>query len=894
MGFLGPAPQRTPPSSTTPSTTPVQTTTTTATTLERTLRGLTTSSSASAGRTSTPSGSRPPGADTSSAADKIKPASPAHNAPPSSESYENASLSALQKLTNSPLTASGSPLAAPGSSSSSVGKKLVEDSVQYTVSIQQLVNKVVDAKSLDEDDEDAGTPKLRGILEKMENTDRDKSDAVLKELNEAETTPGAKSGNQTESEKNGNGSHKSGDKGHEDGKAQKGTIDVKSKDELTFKDKDTSEFTKEAKERKSATPKSYLAYSQGIPGDNVAMAARKQYSIDEFDEFSDTEEEKDTSKSDSETVFTPPATPARGSGVVANPPTPPSIAQQQGTSQSVESGILKAVGSPRSPGRAISPKGSLLARATSPRSGVYSPGVTTSQSQKSPTPKCVQAETDGEPQVSTASADVTLHKVEDMSVAKNTKPSFGDDSSAKVQPISSQVEKTLVHSEAHSSTPQHRNDSIKPCADKNSSNKDHSLQNSNNGTKSPSYASKNESNTSSKDNDNVKSKSVDDKQSGENALQAKNDTKVPQKSNNNIQHHHSKKSSNNSNNSENTSCDNNDKLSTTTKTEHNSAIQSAGADDASKEGSDVAKPSASTDNAAEHSAGPDSTSTSTKKGARCNDIKSQVDGPSDFLDLSFTSSDSSDHEGISGVELTGSGNRSKFLEKFNAKATRSQKPLRSSSRIQEAKNASSKDTVQSNGVTVEGNKPDKKSGSSEQESLNETPEMLAAQTQDSSEHGESGTGATHGDDPDCCDNCDDCETDEEAEEDIMTKTFPPRCPWFSRLHKRPSYSAPTSPAAATTGTTCALATPPSISAHDDLVLTQQGSRHRKRKLGHLTPTSRSSCDGGRHGNRTVKSLLSSPRRSKKKLKGCQVNLEDIGKNPDFSRYIKSKPGAELE
>ncbi len=58
------------------------------------------------------------------------------------------------------------------------------------------------------------------------------------------------------------------------------------------------------------------------------------------------------------------------------------------------------------------------------------------------------------------------------------------------------------------------------------------------------------------------------------------------------------------------------------------------------------------------------------KKTKCNDLKSQVDGPADFLDLSFTScSDSSDHEGLS--------SRSTDSELPEKPRTRSQRVLRS-------------------------------------------------------------------------------------------------------------------------------------------------------------------------------------------------------------------------
>ncbi len=87
-----------------------------------------------------------------------------------------------------------------------------------------------------------------------------------------------------------------------------------------------------------------------------------------------------------------------------------------------------------------------------------------------------------------------------------------------------------------------------------------------------------------------------------------------------------------------------------------------------------------------------SDATSSKK-SRCSDLKSQVDGPSDFLDLSFTSSDSSDHEGVcssnssSGLGLLeqprrANNNHAAFLEDNNNKPrTRSQWILRSGSNM---------------------------------------------------------------------------------------------------------------------------------------------------------------------------------------------------------------------
>ncbi len=121
------------------------------------------------------------------------------------ELFGSASLSALQKLTNSPLASSSSVPAPPSSSTTpkdtansgdstnilkksepvsvspansdanakssvSGNNKLVKDMEQMTVSIQELVNKVVDTKTEGESTVQSSRPILRSVLEQAEVT----------------------------------------------------------------------------------------------------------------------------------------------------------------------------------------------------------------------------------------------------------------------------------------------------------------------------------------------------------------------------------------------------------------------------------------------------------------------------------------------------------------------------------------------------------------------------------------------------------------------------------------------------------------------------------------------------------------------------------------------------
>ena len=892
IGFLGGAP-RNPPGNV-PSR-PVQTSN-----LERTLRGL---------PTATPHGGSgtPPSEDVGRTQDKTtahsktnvrnesKPSSPGRISNSSSESFENASLSALQKLTNSPLAASGSSSSS-GSTSTETptsisGKnQLVEYTSIQAFSIQELVNKVVDTKSFDEEEEEEHLPILRGVLDQMKKSEEERK---RREEEVIEISPEEQSDSESRDDEI--------QEVQPDPKPDPIVVEVKDEEE-TKNENEKSDNGKEEEEeaKKSATPK-YLAYSQDFHGPNVAMVARKQYSIDEYDEFSDTEEERETSKSDSETVFTPPTTPVRLGGAGRNCPTPPSsgvVPSQQ------SSAVSKTVGSPRgsnpsSPGRATSPKGSLLARATSPRGVVFTgsspvPNQQQHQQRASPLPKCVQSEnkTIAEPKTSASTAAEVHFNSNDSSKAVGGNEVKEDPPGAKksvhVSPIPQQNNSSSIKPDATSGS-----------ISNNTSDTGHSKK-----PNSPSESTdlkETEMPPGLKDNDKEKSQKSD-KVCEEKVLSLKKDTKVPQTSNNSAhhpQHHHlprhEKSSSTNSTQSENTLGDNDRLCSTPTtspsssssKTEQNSALRPAGL----SKMADSAKPATS-----EPSSG---TCTDSAKKTKCNDIKSQVDGPSDFLDPSFTSSDSSDHEGISGVELTA---RNKLLEKFKPRFTRSQKLLRngsSSAKIQEAKLVTNNSSTE-NSKTVTGSDSDTKFSvtNSSKKARDKSASVKSNNkgqfmTDEEDEN-------TADDDSEAYDNCDDCETDEEAEEGFEHKTFPLRCPWYSRLHNRASYSAPTSPAAATG---CSSHPAPNLSAHDDLVLTRQGSKKRKRKLCHLTPEN-SCCDEAsddcHHGNASVMSSSSSsflPRsKTRKTLKGCQVNLEDIGKNPDFSRYLKSNAaqGAERD
>ena len=737
------------------------------------------------------------------------------------------------------------------------------------------MNKVVDNKSFDEEEEEEHIPILRGVLEQMKKSEEERKarDAEVIEISPEE---------QSDSEGGDKASDDEIQEVQPDPKPDPVVVEVKD-DEETKNESEKSDSVKEEEEevKKSATPK-YSAYSQDFKGASVATVARKQYSIDEYDEFSDTEEEKETSKSDTETVFTPPTTPAR-LGTGRNCPTPPSsgvvVNQPSGTAS-------KTIGSPRSsnpssPGRATSPKGSLLARATSPRGGVFTssspvPNLHQQQQRASPLPKCVQSETrtNAEPKTSPSAAAEVQFSSNDNNKAKEDPP--GAKKSVHVSPIPQQSNNSSIKPDASGGNTSNNSSTVHSKKPKSPS--------------EPTGVKETETPSGVKDSDKEKSQKSD-KVCEEKVLSVKNDTKVPSTRNNSAHHphhhhpRHEKSSPTNSTQNENTSCDN-DKMcsrlatspsSSSSKTEQNSALRPAGL----SKTDDSAKPAT-----AEPSPG---TSTDSAKKTKCSDIKSQVDGPSDFLDLSFTSSDSSDHEGISGVELIG---RNKLLEKLKPRFTRSQKLLRggsSSAKIQEEKLATNKGSTGTRNVDTGSDSDSRFSMTkSSKKTCDETASVKNNKGQNMTDEEDENTAD---DDSEECDNCDECETDEEAEKNFEHKIFPPRCPWFSRLHNRASYSAPTSPAAATGFSPHTALSP---SAQDDLVLTRQGSKQRKRKLGHLTPEN-SCCDEASddcyHGNAAVMSSSSSsfpPRRkTRKALKGCHVNLEDIGKNPDFSRYLKS-------
>ncbi len=762
---------------------------------------------------------------------------------PGGNRLENASLSALQKLTDSPLSissvrahhppgerthhppgeqsvnpAGSSHPPPPGSLPTSLpgirpsltphhtpsvnpshapltrapppveGNRLVEDMAQVTVSIQELVNKVVDTRSLDEENTQDPQPNLvTRVLERVDasesrniptNQTKDEIDESANQHKEnvagssdqsklPEESPNNikeanMSTNQIEVNKNVSVAEKE----------LKNEDNEKSRNEETLADNEKNEKKELCKdgdmnpeqhsktekksetnvsEKTAGTAKTYLAYSTAPkPGGQVdvsswqAKAAQKQFSIDEYDEFSDTEEEKDSgTRSDSDTVFSPPGTPARrASQSLGNSPAPPSIPA-----------------SPRPP----------------------SPSILGA-------PKCAPSEPI-ENKESTGGAP-------NGDGANNNKQDVRDgENKSQENTISTDVkEGSEVESKPDSPS------SINSGAQKDK--------------QTDATADASQSQAPGSEVTGSGSKVTESSSGGVSHVQVKSD---PVKGSE--------------------SCD-----------------KSKTAEKLTKKLSD-------------------------------SEIKSQVDGPSDFLDHSLTSSDSSD-ESFS-IET---GQKCKTRKQFaNQKDARTSllKEVHSSSFVARKKSGRAElsetngqigikgKTWRENGVASDlhasANLLGCESGNDE-ESLCDSATDCAINTcneslDDSAELGE----------------CDDCSTDEDCEDldemssdkDSVKSGHVFRCPRYSRLQARMSYSAPNSPAAATSPARDRLTS-------DDLALTTQGHGHviRKRKIG---PRSRSQRKDS--GGYNSDSVTMEPTRKLRKLK---VRLEDIGKNPDFSKYMNSK------
>ncbi len=289
----------------------------------------------------------------------------------SGPAFANASLSALQRLTNSPLSsvssslassvssvksaASGvNPASSAGNSSANAtgGNKLVRNMEQESVKIQEMVSKVVD-KSLDEGESEvaANRPILRRVLQQIDQTmpkgkmaaprrpieikpERDaqkngknspgnQTEAVTKEtqpppkeLKEVSSRSGEETASKRESipRDTDNVAKDTVEKT----RLPSGGCQVEKGEKSVAKETDNGQPSSEpgAKDREvKSTRAPYLGSGyQGEEG--VARGvSRKHHSIDEFDEFSDTEEdekEAPSGKSDSGAFTTPPPTPSKG------------------------------------------------------------------------------------------------------------------------------------------------------------------------------------------------------------------------------------------------------------------------------------------------------------------------------------------------------------------------------------------------------------------------------------------------------------------------------------------------------------------------------------------------------------------------------------------------------
>ena len=596
-----------------------------------------------------------------------------------------------------------------------------------------------------------------------------------------------------------------------------------------------------------------------------SKAAQKQFSIDEYDEFSDTEsEEKDSgTRSDTDAVFSPPGTPARRASSLGNSPAPPSLGN-----------------SPAPPGNSTS-----LGNSPAP------PSIPASPRPPSPSilgaPKCVTSEpaADNKPSEGTSNGD-SPH---------NSSPNSEGDTKSQEGPGSSDT-KTIVKGSESESKNDSQSSSTNPGAQIQSVAADKIDQSQGSGSKVTECTSGSGSKVTQGSGSKVTECSSEDK-----------GDLVPSR----IE-----------------ACDKQSKTAEKTKT----------AEKLTKKLSD-------------------------------SEIKTQVDGPSDFLDHSFTSSDSSDESFSTELRReykTRKQTTSYKTAKINREAslqkqvdTCSVADKKGSAQLTDNnRNARTEKTYRENGITsdlhisadssdlhVSADSSDRHVSAdssdahvsadsfcceSGNESSYDSATDCASTTcndailDDSAECNDAIIGdsaecndAIMDDSAECNDaimddsaelgECDECSTDEDCEdfEDISSDKDSVksghifRCPRYSRLQARMSYSAPNSPVAARSPARDLHRLSPARDLHrltsDDLALTSQGQGHDlaltsqgqghlkgKRKIGPRSRSRRKDSGGGYNSDSVT---MEPPPR---KLRRLKVKLEDIGKNPDFKKYMKSK------